>query len=231
MVQNSRAGGRAAPGCAGSRLLQQCWTQPCWMQAAPRGTDRADEEPQPGCYEGCWLWAKAQPEPQISFESGGAAAPRSAGKGSENGSGTGSTAKAASLLTQAESRRVAGTASALQNPLRSLAFLLCISDSTLSRNACRGIPLGWQESSGRLTGPRATFLQQQFPTSPIHVVFSEAPCRAGVTAATLCNWDSDILWEQASACNYFPTDKTSPRDLLPLLQALHFTLQSLGIFH
>lgn len=35
-------------------------------------------------------------------------------------------------------------------------------------------------------------------------------------------------WEQAAACNYFPTDKTPRRGLLPILDILQLTLQRPG---
>uniref|UniRef100_A0A8B9IT64 TLC domain containing 3A n=1 Tax=Amazona collaria TaxID=241587 RepID=A0A8B9IT64_9PSIT len=40
--------------------------------------------------------------------------------------------------------------------------------------------------------------------------------------------DSNMPWEQAAACNYFPTDKTPRRGLLPILAILQLTLQGPG---
>lgn len=141
----------------------------------------------------------------------------------EPGSSTRAAIKAANLFTQPDEHCAAGTLIALRSPGR---VVPTRARPPPSPGQPRVLDFFLAEAG---THTREFFLRQQesksrFIWAPSYVSGSSgaspapaaplgafrgarSPRRAGVTAAGLCNRDSDILWEQASACNYFPTDK------------------------
>lgn len=125
----------------------------------------------------------------------------------------------------ADNRYGAGAVIALQSPgqvlqTQSLATRAshCLHLSIWSSNSYNKF-FSWDGSRAkRDLSPKLHFSKQQhrvvfvfcFLSVWFHAgLFKEAgvPVKQGLLLPRLCNQDSNRLWEQAAACNYFPTDK------------------------